>query len=105
MSARLAFYRIPAPERRKLVEFIKSHYILLDVDGYHPGGSRSEITWKSRVSGKAETDGCGSNAWYVASAGGARLGDPVDRGLPDLRKLWTEWKALPEDSRKPKLSK
>ena len=105
MSARLAFYMTPPEERRKLVQFIKTHYILVDVDGYAPGGSGSEVSWWTKVSGKAENDGCGNNAWYVATAGGLRLGDPVARGLPDVRKAWTAYQALPEDTRKPKLEK
>ena len=88
MSARLAFYMTPAPERRKLVEFIQKNYVLVDVDGYAPGASSADVTWWTSVSGKAENDGCGNNAWYVATAGGTRLGDPVARGLPDIRKAW-----------------
>src|SRR6185436_5500419 len=105
MSARLAFYLTPVAERRKLVEFIKKSYILLDVDGYQPGGSTEEIGWWSRVQGRnALKDGCGNNAWYLASAAGTRLADPVSRGLPDLKKAWLAWPLQPEEDRKPKLS-
>lgn len=104
MSARLAFFMTPAPERRKLVQFIKNCYILLDVDSYAPGGSRADIAWKSLVSGKVESDGCGNNAWYVTTAAGNRLGDPVARGLPDLRRAWLEYKGQPDEDRKPKIT-
>src|SRR5262245_41560597 len=103
MSARLAFYLTPADQRRQLVEFIQKNYILLDVDGYAPGGSKEEVAWCLKVQGKAPDASCGANAWFVASAGGKRLGDPVDRGGADLKKAWTDWKALPEAERKPKL--
>lgn len=104
MSARLAFYLTPVEQRRPLVEFIQKNFILLDVDGYAPGGSKEEVAWWLKVQGRAPGDGCGANAWYVASAGGTRLGDPVARGVPDLKKAWADWKALPEEERKPKLS-
>ena len=103
MSARLAFNMTPEPERRKLVEFIQKNYVLVDVDGYAPGASSADVTWWTSVSGKAENDGCGNNAWYVATAAGTRLGDPVARGLPDLRKAWINFKAQPEDERRPKI--
>jgi hypothetical protein len=105
MSARLAFYLTPSEERRKIIELIKSSYILLDVDGYAPGGSKEEVAWWLKVQGRAPGDGCGANAWYIASAGGKRLGDPVSRGLPDIRKAYADWKALPEGERKPTLAK
>src|SRR4026208_319639 len=103
MSARLAFYMTPVEERRKLVQFIKKNYILVDVDGYVPGGSKAEYAWGSGISGNSETSGCGNNAWDIASAGGARLGAPASRGWPDIRKAWIEYKTLDEESRKPTL--
>src|SRR6185503_11939450 len=99
MSARLAFYLIPVDERRKLVEFIKENYILLDVDGYAPGGSKEEYDWWLKVQGRKVNDGCGNNAWYIATAGGTRLGDPVARGMPELRKARIAWKMLAEADR------
>jgi hypothetical protein len=104
MSARLAFYLIPAPERRTLIEFIKNNYILVDVDGYAPGGSKDEVAWWLSVHGKGENNGCGNNAWYIATAGGQRLGDPVSRGLPELKRPRYQWKFLSEETRKPKLA-
>jgi hypothetical protein len=103
MSARLAFYMTPVEERRKLVQFIKKNYILVDVDGYAPGASKAEYAWWSAISGNSEVSGCGNNAWYIASAGGTRIGAPVSRGLPDIRKAWIEYKTLDDDSRKPTL--
>jgi hypothetical protein len=103
MSARLAFYLTPVEERRKLVLFIKKNYILVDVDGYHPGSSKTEYSWWSSISGNSESSGCGNNAWYIATAGGTRIGAPVSRGLPDLRKAWIEYRTLAEDDRKPTL--
>src|SRR5262245_50790992 len=103
MSARLAFYLIPAAERRALVEYLKNNYILLDVDGYAPGGSQDEYNWWLSVHGKGENNGCGNNAWYIATAGGQRIADPVSRGLPDLRKPRIAWKLLSEETRKPAL--
>jgi hypothetical protein len=103
MSARLAFYMTPPAERRKLVEFIKKNYILVDVDGYHPGGSRTENNWWTSVSGNTETNGCGNNAWYVATAGGTKIGNPVNRGMPDIRAAWIEYRALADEDRKPAL--
>jgi len=103
MSARLAFYLTPVEERRKLVQFIKKNYILVDVDGYHPGSSNSEYAWWSAISGNSETSGCGNNAWYIATAGGSRIGAPVSRGLPDLRKAWIEYKTFADENRKPAL--
>src|SRR5262245_48123809 len=105
MSARLAFYTTPPAERRKLVQFLKNNFILLDVDGYAPGASSSEVQWWTKVSGKAENDGCGNNAWYVATAGGTRLGNPVNRGMPDVRAAWIEYKTMADDDRKPALPK
>jgi hypothetical protein len=104
MSARLAFYLTPIAERRKLVQFLKKNYILLDVDGYAPGGSKEEVGWWKSVHGRADNDGCGNNAWYMATAGGQRLGTPAVRGLPDLKKTWIEWPLVPQESRTPKLS-
>ena len=105
MSARLAFYMTPPAERRKLVEFIKKNYILVDIDGYVPGSSKADWTWWCGVSGNSETSGCGNNAWYIATAGGSRIGDPVSRGLPDVRKAWIEYKTFADENRKPALSK
>lgn len=103
MSARLAFYMTPVEERRKLVQFLRKNFILVDVDGYAPGSSKSEYAWWSGISGNSEASGCGNNAWYVASAGGARIGAPVSRGLPDVRRAWIEYKVLDEETRKPVL--
>jgi hypothetical protein len=103
MSARLAFYLTPVEQRGPLVEFIHENFILLDVDGYAPGGSKEEVAWWLKVQGREPGDGCGANAWYVASAGGKRLCDPVVRGLPDLEKALAYWKTLPEEERKPNL--
>ena len=104
MSARLAFYLTPVDERRKLVEYLQQNYILLDVDGYAPGGSKEEVDWWLKVQGRKPGDGCGANAWYIATAGGTRLGDPVSRGLPELRKTRIAWKMLAEADRKPSLA-
>src|SRR5262245_29180901 len=104
MSARLAFYLTPKDERRKLVAYIKENYILLDVDGYAPGGSKEEYDWWLKVQGRKPGDGCGANAWYVASASGTLLHDPVSRGLPDLRKAQMKWKMLADADRKPTLA-
>jgi len=103
MSARLAFYMTPVAERRKLVEFIKKNCIMVDVDGYCPGGSKAENQWWTSVSGNTETNGCGNNAWYVATAGGTKIGIPVSRGLPDIRSAWVQYRALADDDRKPVL--
>ena len=73
MSARLAFYMIRPEERRKLVQFIKNNFILVDVDGYAPGGSKEERSWWTKISGNTESNGCGNNAWYLATARGTRL--------------------------------
>jgi hypothetical protein len=105
MSARLAFYLTPADERRKLQEFIRENFILLDVDGYAPGGSKEEYDWWLKVQGRKPGDGCGANAWYVATAGGTRLADPSPRDLPNLRKVRAAWLPLAESDRKPALSK
>ncbi|HEX7902083.1 MAG TPA: hypothetical protein VF950_30260, partial [Planctomycetota bacterium] len=104
MSARLALYLTPGEQRRTLLEFIGKNYILLDVDGYAPGGSKEEVAWWLKVQGKEPGDGCGANAWYVASAGGRQLVDPVSRGLPELQKALAVWKALPEAERTPKIA-
>src|SRR4029453_15368328 len=103
MSARLAFYMTPVAERRKLVEFIRKNYVLVDVDGYCPGGSKVENQWWTSVSGNTETTGCGNNAWYVATAGGTKIGNPVSRGLPDIRAAWIEYKTRADEDRKPNL--
>jgi hypothetical protein len=103
MSARLAFTMTPVEERRKLVQFIQKNYIMVDVDGYAPGSSKAEYAWWSAVSGNSETNGCGNNAWYVATAGGTRIGVPVSRGLPDIRAAWIEYRTLSDENRKPAL--
>jgi hypothetical protein len=105
MSARLAFYMIRPEERRKLVQFIKNNFILVDVDGYAPGGSNEERSWWTKISGNTESNGCGNNAWYLATARGTRLADPVSRGLPDVRKAWILYKSMPDDDRRPALPK
>jgi hypothetical protein len=105
MSARLAFYLTPPEKRRTLVDLLRKHFVLLDVDGYAPGGSSEEVAWWTRVSGHAENDGCGNNNWYLATASGRRLADPVNRGLPNLEKVWSEWSLHPEADRRPKLPK